>query len=171
MKTFMILLLISSLFLIPSQVSALSCAEPLPVEIAFDEYDAVLIGSVETIKTTSSARTLTIQVETSFKGVDENRITVLEDVTWGESREGATYLFFLTREEGKWLHPLCSPTTHNTDLTDEFLADKEIITLHEVESTDTESNNRTFYILLSLLLAVIAGAGVWKVFAKQKRKT
>ena len=159
MKKIMILVFISSLFLIPGRSYALSCVEPPPPDVAFDKYDAVLIGSVEKIESGKTVKILTIEVEKSFKGVDEKTITISEDLTWGESQENATYLFFLNREGKKWVHPLCSPTTHNTNIAEETFADKEEVTLQAVESTGSESTDTALKVLIAVLL-VIAASGV-----------
>lgn len=46
----MAVILILSLFIVPKQSLALSCVEPSPPNIAYDEFDAVIIGTVEKIK-------------------------------------------------------------------------------------------------------------------------
>lgn len=94
MKKLMILVFFTSLFMIPIQSSALSCPEPSPVDVAYDEYDAVLIGTIEDIESNNTNKELTIEVDQSFKGVDKKTVSVFEDITWGESRENGTYLFF-----------------------------------------------------------------------------
>lgn len=167
MKKIMILLILSSLFLIPGRSFALSCAEPPPLDIAYDEYDAVLIGSVARIENTDASKTLTIEVQKSYKGVTEKTVTVFEDLTWGESRENATYLFFLNKEGEKWIHPLCSPTTHKTELADELFADKEEITLQDVASSDSASDDNPAPIFLIAALIVLTAAGVWIKLSKQ----
>lgn len=87
MKKLMILLFFSSLFIVPSQSLALSCAEPTPADIAIGEYDAVVIGAVKGIESSDGAKKMTVEVEKSFKGVDVNKITVYEDITWGKARK------------------------------------------------------------------------------------
>ncbi len=159
------------LFLMPNQSFALSCAEPRPLDIAYEEYDAVLIGQVADINEKNDKKTLTVEVEKSYKGVGDKTITVYEDITWGESQKNATYLFFLNQEGEKWIHPLCSPTTHKTELADEFYADKEELVLQEVESSAFESNNTIPVVLVALLLAVIVIAAVWISLSKRRRKT
>ncbi|MFD1032368.1 hypothetical protein [Metaplanococcus flavidus] len=169
MKKILVLVFICSNLLIPSRSFALSCAEPPTMDAAFEEYDAVLIGSVEKVESNDTNRKLTIDVEKSFKGVNETKIAVAEDVTWGESRENATYLFFLDKEGEKWIHPLCSPTIHNTYLADEYFADKEELTLQEVESVDSESDNTVGMVVLFTVLAFLAGAAVLFKAIKQGR--
>lgn len=168
MKKIMVLLILSSFLLVPDRGLALSCAEPSPPDVAFDEYDAVLIGSVAGIENTSENKKLTIDVQKSFKGVDEKTITVSEDITWGESQENATYLFFLDKDGDKWIHPLCSPTTHNTAVADEEFSDKEEITLQEVAASRSDSYNFAPMALIAVLTAITI-AGVWIKLTKQSR--
>lgn len=170
MKKMMISILFISLFLIPIQSFALSCAEPLPLDVAIEEYAAVVIGSVKGIESGGGAKKLTVEVEKSFKGVDVNKITVYEDLTWGESQEGATYLFFLDKDKEKWFHPLCSPTTHNTDLADEQFADQKEIPLQDVESFNSESDNTLAIVMISALMLGILAAIIW-ILSARKRKS
>lgn len=170
MKKIMILVFLTSLFLMPVQSFALSCAEPSPVNIAYDEYDAVLIGKVKDINLNKNTKMLTVEVGKSYKGADKKTITVYEDITWGESQKNAEYLFFLNQEGGKWIHPLCSPTTHRTELADEAYADKEEVTLQEVESSGFNSTNTILIVLTSLLAAGIVIAGVWISLSKRRNK-
>lgn len=166
MKKVMISVLFISLFLIPGQGFALSCAEPPPPDIAYDEHDAVVIGSIKEIDRSSGKKKLMIDVEKSYKGVSVNKITVYEDPTWGESQEGATYLFFLDKDEGKWLHPLCSPTTHNTDSADEHFADQKELPLQSVESYASDSDNTLAILMIAALLLGISAAMIWIVPVK-----
>lgn len=170
MKKIMILVFLTSLLLMPNQSFALSCAEPSPIGIAYDEYDAVLVGKVKDINHNNNAKMLTIEVGKSYKGADKKIITVYEDTAWGESQKSATYLFFFNQEGGKWIHPLCSPTTHNTELADEVYADKEEVTLQEVESSGFDSNNTTLIVLISLLVAGVVIAGIWISSSKRRNK-
>lgn len=171
MKKIIFLVFIASIFLNPAQSLALSCAEPSPVKIAYEEYDAVLIGEVTDIDYTDNKKMLTVEVGKSFKGVETEAITVYEDVTWGESRKNAEYLFFLNLEGGKWIHPLCSPTTHNTELADREYADKEEIVLQEVESSEAASNNTIVIVVMLLLLTAAVIAGVWISSVKRRNRT
>lgn len=165
----LIVALLLSLSILPKFSLALSCAEPSSAAIAYDEYDAVLIGSVEKVEYTNEAKKMMIEVERSFKGADEEKIAVFEDVTWGESQENVTYLFFLNQEGEKWVHPLCSPTTQNTDLADEFFADRTELALQEVEYLETETNHTVLIILITLLLAAVV-AGVLVTLRKERSK-
>lgn len=171
MKKIILLVFIASIFLNPAQSFALSCAEPSPVKIAYEEYDAVLIGEVKDIDYTDNKKMLTVEVGKSFKGVETEAITVYEDVTWGESRKNAEYLFFLNLEAGKWIHPLCSPTTHNSELADREYADKEEIVLQEVESSEFDSTGIIPIGLVALLVAGIVIAGLWISSAIRRNRT
>lgn len=170
MKKILIMVFLLSLFLMPNQSLALSCAEPSSVEVAYDEYDAVVVGKVKDINHSNNTKSLTIEVGKSYKGVETKTIKVYEDVTWGESQKNAEYLLFLNQEGGKWIHPLCSPTTHKTELADEAYADKEELVLQEVESSGFDSNNTTVIALMSLLVAGIVIAGVWISLSNRRNK-
>lgn len=166
----MILVFLLSLFLMPNQSLALSCAEPSSVEIAYDEYDAVLVGEVKDINHNNNTKMLIIEVGKSYKGVETKTITVYEDITWGESQKNAEYLFFLNLDAGKWIHPLCSPTTHKTELADVAYVDKEEVVLQEVESSGFDSNDTTLIVLMALLVAGLVIAGVWIAIANRRNK-
>ncbi|MGE7023022.1 hypothetical protein [Solibacillus cecembensis] len=133
MKKIMIAMFLISFFIMPKQSFALSCVEPSPPNIAYEEYDAVIIGTVEKIKEKSEEKILTIKVQKSYKGVDKKIITVKENIMWGESQLNTDYLYFLNKEGENWVHPLCSPTTNNTEIADEFLGDKVGMALHHVD--------------------------------------
>ena len=165
MKKCIIALFIISLLFMPKQGFALSCVEPSPPDIAFDEYDAVIIGIVVKIKETHNGKILTVAVDTSYKGVDENFITVEEDITWGTSQLNAGYLYFLDKDGEDWIHPLCSPTTDHTYIAEEFLADKETITLQNVEIDENESNYGVFVALLAVIVVIVL-----TLFLIRKRK-
>ncbi|MEG0471868.1 MAG: hypothetical protein RR588_06000 [Solibacillus sp.] len=133
MKKIIMTIFLISLFILPKQSFALKCAEPSPPNIAYEQYDAVIVGTVEKIKEKSGEKILTIKVQKSYKGVDKTNITVIEDITWGESQLNSDYLYYLNKEGGEWVHPLCSPTTNNTAIIDEFFGNKEEITLQHVD--------------------------------------
>lgn len=166
MNKLLISLLAICLFAIPGQTFALSCAEPSPIPVAYDEYDAVLIGSVEEINQQNGVVKLIINVEKSFKGVQDRVITVSEDATWGESQKNAAYLFFLTKENEKWKHPLCSPTIHKTGLADEFFADKQQLVLHDVNTGASKPDGLLKFIVAAA--AIIIGLIIFKI--KQTKK-
>ncbi|MBZ5199819.1 hypothetical protein HU147_01205 [Planomicrobium chinense] len=155
MKKLIIVLLFLSIVLWPEYSRALSCEEPAPPEIAYEEYDAVIIGTIEEISESTSVKTMTVRVEKSFKGVDREIITVKEDLMWGQSQLHSSLLFFLNKEGENWVHPLCSPTTANTDLADAVFADKEELVLEDAENN---SINWRLFILLGAILAVSAAA-------------
>ncbi|ANU10745.1 hypothetical protein A1A1_09856 [Planococcus antarcticus DSM 14505] len=155
MRRIMIAVCLLSLFYFPKQGFALSCVEPSQTDVSYDKYDAVIIGTVEKIKENGNKRVLVIEVVKSFKGVNETTITAGEDITWGESRLGIEYLYYLNEEGGKWVHPLCSPTTDNIGIADEFLADKEEIALQNVDTNEIEPKNTVFVVLVLLGMATI----------------
>lgn len=153
------------LFLFPNQGFVLSCVEPSPPDVAYGEYDGVIIGTVQKINENHRGKVLTIKVHKSFKGVNEKIILAKEDVTWGESRLNMDSLFFLNKEGESWVHPVCSPTTQNTNIANEFFADKEEIVLQDVDIKDNESKAP---ILLSILTAIVVLAAA--VFGAIRRK-
>ena len=169
MKKLIILVFFTSLFMVPIQSIALSCPEPSSVDFAYDEYDAVLVGTVAGIESNNTNKKLTIEVSKSFKGVNKKTITVFEDITWGESQENGTYLFFLKKDGEKWYHPLCSPTTYNTDLAAEHFADSEEIILKEVPAVAGASTNTVIIVLTGILLiAVIAVISIKSIKGRNK---
>ncbi|AQQ54792.1 hypothetical protein [Planococcus lenghuensis] len=161
MRKLTIAILLLALFSLPVQSFALSCEEPPPPDIAYEEYDAVIIGTVDDIRERSDEKILTIQVEKSFKGVNKKIIAVEEDLTWGESQLNAEHLFYLNKEGEEWVHPLCSPTTLNTGIADEFYADKEEIVLEDVALEDVNTAGSwpkgvIFLIAVAVFFAIIA---------------
>jgi hypothetical protein len=157
-----------SIILMPNKSFALSCVEPPPPDIAFDEYDAVIIGLMQDIKVNRTNKILTVKVEKSYKGVNEKIITVEEDLDWGESQLDFDYLYFLNKEGTNWVHPLCSPTTNNASIANTYFADKEEIPLEKVITNDDkiEENDRPPVAVVLLLVAIVA----LMVFVNLKRK-
>ncbi|WP_078556250.1 hypothetical protein [Bacillus alkalicellulosilyticus] len=141
MKKIMITIFIICVFLIPKQSYALSCVEPSPPDVAYNEYDAVIIGTVQKIKENNGIKMLTIKVDKSFKGVDKKIIEVEEDFTWGESELNSSYLYFLNENGDNWVLSLCSPTTSNIDAADKYLSDKEAIPLSNVIANENEPSD------------------------------
>lgn len=99
MKKWLILSLLL-LWLLPSQVSALSCAQMRTPAEAFDWYDGIVIAKVnERYKTIfANDNKLVLTVSNSYKGIEAHTLSVSEDPTWGAlngpSEEGVEYLFF-----------------------------------------------------------------------------
>ena len=94
MKKLMILVFFTSLFMILIQSSALSCPEPSPVDVAYDEYDAVLIGTIEDIESNNTNKELTIEVDQSFKGVDKRPSQCSKILHGGKAGRMARICFF-----------------------------------------------------------------------------
>ncbi|WP_127509782.1 hypothetical protein [Paenibacillus humicus] len=113
-----LLLLAGMLFVLlplqPSQVQALSCAEPRSMEEAYIYYDAILEGHLDKSVSHFNRNELRITVKTSYKGVGEERIIADEDKFWGvvngPSASGEDYLFFLKIKGDHWENPLCAPS-------------------------------------------------------------
>lgn len=163
MKKIILTALFMSFFIVPNQSLALSCVEPSPPDVAYDEYDAVIIGEVKKIKETLTKKMVTVEVAKSFKGVEVATIKVEEDITWGTSQLGTDYLYFLNRDGDDWVHPLCSPTTDNTALAEAFLADKE-----EIDLQDLDRNGSMNRMIMALTALSVASAAL--VYARSSRK-
>ncbi len=112
----------------PQRVNALDCVAPPPVEESYERYDAIVLGKVESIRSSGSFHIVRIAVLQSFKGVDETRIELRESRDWGESEVDGTYLYFMNSSIGKWETPLCAPTVEAGRAADSlaWLKDKEI---------------------------------------------
>ncbi|WP_088006023.1 hypothetical protein [Indiicoccus explosivorum] len=161
MKRMMAVLVLLSLVLLPTRGLALSCVEPPPPDLAFEEYDGVVIGTVTGIREGNRERMLMVDVETSFKGVDKEIIVVEEDAEWGRSRLNAEYLYYLREEGGDWVHPLCSPTTQDTAIAEEYYGDKEEIPLEDVDPADLhtagiQSEGMLFFGSVAVFFTMIA---------------
>ncbi|UOE95321.1 hypothetical protein [Alkalihalobacillus sp. LMS39] len=142
-----------SLMLIPKQSYALECPEDSPLDMAFDEYDAVIIGKVIRIDEKSANKTLTIQVEKSYKGVDKDLVIVEEDLTWGTSQLNSEYVYFLNKKGQEWVHHLCSPTTKRSGTAEKFLTDKEEIELQNV--VIYKYSNKAFFLIIFCLVIAL----------------
>lgn len=167
MKKLIIAMLLVSVFLLPKESLALSCAEPSPPDVAYDEYDAVVVGTVEDIEYANEEKIITIEVDKSFKGVTEKSIQVKEDITWGESQLNLDYVYFLNKEGNDWIHPLCSPTTNNIGIADEFFANKKELTLETAEANENKQKHTSVIVILVGLVTIVV-ASIWMV--KRKRK-
>ncbi|MCM3785981.1 hypothetical protein M3231_23705 [Neobacillus mesonae] len=86
---------------------------------------------------------LQITVSESFKGITEKNITVSEDMTWGTSKVGESYLFFLMRQENGWHNQLCSPTTtlNNANEELEYLQPQALPLKNEMISSSVNTND------------------------------
>lgn len=135
MKYVISITLFLGLFITPLQTFALSCAEPPPIEKAFDNYEGIVIGTVVD-NDSKRHQILHVEVDKSLKGINEENIQVIEDSTWGESVVGNTYLFFLdkTTQNGNWINPLCSPSTLYTEEVRglPFFLDKDLPTIESI---------------------------------------
>lgn len=139
--------------LIPKQSYALECPEHSPLDRAFDEYDAVIIGKVIRIDEKSANKTLTLEVEKSYKGVDHDLVIVEEDLIWGTSQLNSEYIYFLNKKGQEWVHPLCSPTTKRSDTAGKFLTDKEEIELQNV--VIYKYSNKVFFLIIFCIVVAL----------------
>ncbi|MFX3633408.1 MAG: hypothetical protein ACE3L7_31115 [Candidatus Pristimantibacillus sp.] len=129
-------------FLYPKASFALSCAELPAVEDAYERYDGVIIGQVEEVKRNDNSNVVKLNVLQSFKGIEDDHLSVEENITWGSlwgpSIKEEKYLFFLKKNDTEWENPLCSPTKLLSDASEEldFLQDKEIQLKSEPAQTE-----------------------------------
>lgn len=134
-------------FLLPSNVMALSCVEPPSIEEAYEKYDGVIMGQVEDVTWNKQSNQIKLKVIKSYKGIDENSLLIEENITWGSlwgpSEVGKEYLYFLRQTESGWENPLCSPTKKVADTSDElrYLKDKEITLKTVPDTTEPPSDN------------------------------
>ncbi|QPC47618.1 hypothetical protein [Mangrovibacillus cuniculi] len=166
MKKLLLAVCFLSVFFFPKQTQALSCIEPPSANITFKQYDGVIIGEVQEIERKSNVLLLTVEVKKSYKGVEDKVIKLYEDVTWGTSIKGTEYLFYLNKENGKWIHPLCAPTT--TKVNNEFFEGKEELLLKEKEVEEQLQKKPNYTTTLVLLVAGFAVLLV--IFFKRKRR-
>lgn len=104
--------ILSIILLTFNNVAALSCAEPLSIEENLKKYEGIIVGEVLSIKENKNSKLLTVNIEENLKGIEEKKLIIQEDKTWGESIEGKSYLFYLNKNNlNQWEHPLCSPSS------------------------------------------------------------
>ncbi|NMO97958.1 hypothetical protein [Paenibacillus lemnae] len=145
-KTMMIILTL--LMLVPMQpasdIYALSCVEIPSTEDAYDKYDAVIHGRVEKVTRRKDHYEVKVTVIKSFKEIQNQQITMKDDITWGAVRGpediGKEYLLFLNKQEDQWVLPLCAPTMNISDAAEElaFLSEKEDPLTSEDPDEETE---------------------------------
>lgn len=152
MNKLMIITLLLALFAFPTQSFALSCAEPPSLKEAFDQYDGVILGKVLSVKEGNKTKELVVEVDKSFKGVQQKYISVKEDADWGTSQVNFSYLFFLSDEAGQWKHPLCSPTTNNIVIASQELGDIEAVqlTINENPISSGEEKRNVYLTIVSI---------------------
>lgn len=160
---FTFVLLISAL-IFPTQSLALSCVELPPMEESFNNYEAIVVAKVITIAQSENNKILEVEVENSFKKINSKNLEIQEDVTWGMSELGKTYLFFLNEENGTLVNPLCSPTTlyEGSVINEPILQGKEIPLINTIEKksnvngllSDLENNPLKALAVTSLILLV-----------------
>jgi len=161
------------LLLQPAQAQALSCVSlPSPQE-AYLQYDAIVVGSVKQVKSDGGMNRVLLTVTSSYKGVEQKELTVMENATWGAvsgpSVVGETYLFYLTHTADGWENPLCAPSRRIADAQEDlaFLQGKELPVSGASDrsaaaaSPRTPSGSRASYAAIgSVVLIVLAVAGI-----------
>lgn len=165
MKMRLWVLALSFLFLLPTQVMALSCVERPSIEQAYEQYDAVIVGQVEQVtEGVGENNQLKLKVLQSFKGVETSSLKVEENATWGAiggpSETKEQYLFFLKRTEEGWENPLCSPTMKLSEAADEivFLKDKEISLQQDSQGANGVWVSVVFLMIIACILAILGYA-------------
>lgn len=143
--------------LVPAHAFALSCAMPPSIDKSYELYDAVIVANVDEVVTKRNRKELKLTVISSFKGMEDRNLVVVEDFTWGTSERGKPYLFFLKKTEGGWENPLCSPTKLAGNASGElsFLKEKEI-PLKAAESTAANEAAPTYWVLPVILMCVLS---------------
>ena len=150
---------------------ALDCPAPDFPHIEYENYDAVIVGTVEHIKKSNTNKTVTVNVEKSFKGVVHTSIIVTEDTNWGISEVDGTYLYFLMKEENSWLNRLCAPTTSDLSLVNHYLADKVELSLIEHKDYEALKQSSTlFLIMLAVILLVVTYIAIRIILLLKKRR-
>ncbi len=147
--------------MIPINTFALSCVEIASIEEAYEKYDGVIVARVTEVNRKNEYNKIGLAVSQSFKGVEEDMISLKENATWGNlngpSEVGEAYLFFLRSIDGKWENPLCSPSMKVTEASEalDFLKDKEEIPLNHVVPTELPLINLWTAIISVILILVI----------------
>lgn len=141
-----------SIFLIlmvsPTTTYALSCVEMPTGEQGYEEYDGIIIGHVEDVVREKDDNIIKLKVIKSFKKIEEEELSVKENVTWGSLRGpseiGEKYLYYLRESDTGWENPLCSPTMKAADATEEFafLEDKEIPIERIAAPTESDTDDK-----------------------------
>ncbi|MFF2886185.1 hypothetical protein [Paenibacillus sp. NPDC057967] len=117
--------------LLPGQAMALSCVKPGPIEQRYETYDGVIVAKVLNVKAGQEEHTIQLEVKQSFKGIEVDRLTILEDRYWETdsrvSKEGEEYLYYFKNIDSQWENQLCSPTVKLSlaDAELDYLKDKE----------------------------------------------
>ncbi len=181
-KIYFVALFVLMMTLLPFQKAfALSCVQPPPPEIAFHEYDVVVIGTVTKIKDTiflgygydlGKGAVVEADVSLSLKGYNSNKITFSEDLHWGESQVGTEYLLFLNKKGDGFESPLCSPTTETAGLDMDTLVENltaeatstgnetNVYTPGDSDSDKTDESKNNWLFLISIITILFGIAAV-----------
>jgi len=144
-------------FLCPAHTFALSCAQLPTVESAYDKYDGVILGHVDDIVKKSDQHQLRIKVIKSFKGVDVDQIVAKENMTWGESKKGEQFLYFLTKENSEWESPLCAPLKKAAEASEEL---KFLEAKGEIPVTKAHGQHRPASVSGTLAAVIVCSSGL-----------
>ncbi|MDR6881153.1 hypothetical protein [Bacillus sp. 3255] len=158
--------------LLPDRAFALSCAAPRSIEESYAYYDAVVVANVDEVHERRSGKELKLTVLASFKGLEERNITAMEDLTWGTSRRGTQYLFFLKKKDADWEHPLCSPTKMTADAAREleYLKEREIPIPDDAKQGTADGNTPMNGAVVPIVAACLLGALLYGGVRFIKRK-
>ncbi|NWL89227.1 MULTISPECIES: hypothetical protein [unclassified Paenibacillus] len=173
-----ILLLLNPLY--ARQTSALSCAELPSISEAYQRYDGVVTGRVESIRERRENNQIGLTITRSFKGITDQKLVIFEDKTWGAvsgpSILHGEYLFFLSYKEGTgWENPLCSPSKMAVNITSEesaFLDARELKLADEDRGAVAGSlfHTKGSYVLWgSVFTVVIVGISGYYLWINRRR--
>lgn len=174
----LVMLMFLVVFLFPVNTFALSCAGMPSIEKAYEEYDGVVIGRVETVIRKKESNQIQFTVIKSFKGTQEHQISADENITWGTlngpSEVGEQYLLFLRKKESEWENPLCSPAKKLADATKEleYLKDKEIPlkeTKVAIEPANLRAANSSVHWAVIVIIVGLTGTILYGFLRNKKR--
>ena len=158
--------IITLLLLAPTSANALSCAIIPSIEEAYNRYDAVIVGHVESRRDSGQ---LKVKVLESFKGVESSRIKVVEDRTWGNlngpTEENEDHLFFLMMRDGVWENPLCAPSKKVSEAAEEL----RYLQPFTIELTEKDDRSPSPIVLLAIGVPLFA-AVVILLFLRRRRR-
>lgn len=86
---------------------------------------------------------------------------------WGGSQLHSDYLFFLNRDGEEWVNPLCSPTSNNIAMADEYFGENEEMPLQNIDHNEM---NFKKWSLIAVLVAIFTIVLATFIIRKKKQK-